>query len=151
LWPSGIFCGHLVYFMVIWYILWPIGILCGHVVYLRPIGICILWPCGLFTANWHMYFVAIRYILWTLGTFFGILFQEKSGSPASSHFQESFGSQKQVQLIHLDELRVRTRMPKSRGRAATEARKARYHLEATPPPRQGSIFTKLRFGRKLFG
>jgi hypothetical protein len=30
LWPFGIFYGHLVYFMAIWYILWPFGIFYGH-------------------------------------------------------------------------------------------------------------------------
>jgi hypothetical protein len=43
----GIFFGHLVYFVAIWYILWPIGIFCGHLVY----------------------FVTIWYILW-LGIWF---------------------------------------------------------------------------------
>jgi hypothetical protein len=28
----GIFHGHLVYFMAIWYILWPFGIFYGHLV-----------------------------------------------------------------------------------------------------------------------
>jgi hypothetical protein len=31
--PFSIFCGHLVYFMVIWYILWPFGIFYGYLVY----------------------------------------------------------------------------------------------------------------------
>jgi hypothetical protein len=29
----GIFYGHVVYFVVIWYILWPCGIFCSHLVY----------------------------------------------------------------------------------------------------------------------
>jgi hypothetical protein len=29
----GIFCGHLVYFVVIWDSLWSFGIFCGHLVY----------------------------------------------------------------------------------------------------------------------
>jgi hypothetical protein len=33
LWPFGLFCGHLVYLMVIWYMLWPLGICNGHLVY----------------------------------------------------------------------------------------------------------------------
>jgi hypothetical protein len=47
----GIFCGHLVYFVVIWYILWSFGIFCGHLVY----------------------FVVIWYILWSFGIFYGDL------------------------------------------------------------------------------
>jgi hypothetical protein len=42
---AGIFYGHLVYFVAIWYILWLFGIFCGHLVY--------------FVANW--------YILWLFG------------------------------------------------------------------------------------
>jgi hypothetical protein len=33
LWSFGIFCGHLVYFVVIWYILWSFVAFCGHLVY----------------------------------------------------------------------------------------------------------------------
>jgi hypothetical protein len=29
----GLFCGHLVFIVVIWYILWSYGIVCGHLVY----------------------------------------------------------------------------------------------------------------------
>jgi hypothetical protein len=29
----GIFFGHLIYFVDIWYILWTFGIFCGHLVY----------------------------------------------------------------------------------------------------------------------
>jgi hypothetical protein len=32
----GIFCGHLVNFLNIWYILWPSGIFFGHLVYVTP-------------------------------------------------------------------------------------------------------------------
>jgi hypothetical protein len=39
----GIFYGHLVYFMAIWYILWPFGIFYGHLVYFVAIWY-ILWP-----------------------------------------------------------------------------------------------------------
>ena len=35
---------------------------------------------------------------------------------------------------------AKLKMPKSRGRTSTETRAARYHLEATPPPRQGGLF-----------
>jgi hypothetical protein len=35
--PFGIFCGHLVYFVVIWYIFWPFGIICGYLVYFMAI------------------------------------------------------------------------------------------------------------------
>jgi hypothetical protein len=38
LWPFGIFCGHLVYFIVIWYILWPFGIFYCHLEYIFRIG-----------------------------------------------------------------------------------------------------------------
>jgi hypothetical protein len=58
LWTFGIFYGHLVYFMDIWYILWTFGIFYGHLVYLMDI-----W-----------------YILCAFGIFngrFGMLFQEK--------------------------------------------------------------------------
>jgi hypothetical protein len=49
LWPSGIFCGHLVYFVVIWYILWSSGIFCGHLVH--------MFYCQLvyFSAIWYMF------------------------------------------------------------------------------------------------
>jgi hypothetical protein len=32
----GVFCGNLVYFMVIWYILWQFGIFYGYLVYFFP-------------------------------------------------------------------------------------------------------------------
>jgi hypothetical protein len=34
----GIFCGHLVYFVIIWCILWSFGILCSHLVHLVVIS-----------------------------------------------------------------------------------------------------------------
>jgi hypothetical protein len=44
----GIFDGHLVYFMVIWYILVLFGIpVCGHLVYFMVIWY-ILWLFGIF-------------------------------------------------------------------------------------------------------
>jgi hypothetical protein len=73
----GIFCGHLVYFAVIWYtyfaliwytyfaVIWYIpilrsfGIFCGHLVY--------------FAVIWYTYFAVIRYILWSFGIFFPVL------------------------------------------------------------------------------
>jgi hypothetical protein len=45
LWPFGIFYGHLVYVMAIWYILWPFGIFYGHLV------ICFF--------IWYMYFMTV--------------------------------------------------------------------------------------------
>jgi hypothetical protein len=33
LWYFGIFCGTLVFFVVLWYILWYFGIFCGTIVY----------------------------------------------------------------------------------------------------------------------
>jgi hypothetical protein len=47
----GVFCGHMVLFTAIWYILWTFGIFCGHLVF----------------------FVDIWYILWTFGIFCGHL------------------------------------------------------------------------------
>jgi hypothetical protein len=71
--PFGLFLrGHWKYFVVIWYILWSFGIFCGHLVY----------------------FVVIWYILWSFGIFcghlvhfprVGMLYQEKSGNPASNN------------------------------------------------------------------
>jgi hypothetical protein len=49
LWSFGIFCGHLVYFVGIWYILWAFGIFCGHLVY--------------FVGIWYRYLVVIWHIL----------------------------------------------------------------------------------------
>jgi hypothetical protein len=37
--PFGLFRGHLVYFMAIWYILWPFGTFCGHFGIFFPFGI----------------------------------------------------------------------------------------------------------------
>jgi hypothetical protein len=34
LWPFVIFCGHLLYFVAICYILWPFVIFCGHLLYI---------------------------------------------------------------------------------------------------------------------
>jgi hypothetical protein len=36
----GIFCGHSVNFLAIWYILWRFGIFCGHLVYIFPVLAC---------------------------------------------------------------------------------------------------------------
>jgi hypothetical protein len=33
----GLFYGHLVYVVAIWYMLWPFGICCGHLVYVVAI------------------------------------------------------------------------------------------------------------------
>jgi hypothetical protein len=33
LWPFGLFYGHLVCFVAIWYTFWPFGICCGYLVY----------------------------------------------------------------------------------------------------------------------
>jgi hypothetical protein len=49
------FCCHLVYFVVIWYILLSFGIFCCHLVY--------------FVVIWYMYFVVIWYILLSFGIF----------------------------------------------------------------------------------
>jgi hypothetical protein len=58
--------GHLVYFVDIWYILWPFGTFCGQLVYVVAIR----------------YFYGYMY-LWYIFYRFGILYQEKSGNPAS--------------------------------------------------------------------
>jgi hypothetical protein len=63
----GIFCGYLVYFVVIWYILWLVGI---HILWL--VGIHILWLFGIFS-GYLVYFSR-----------FGVLHQEKSGNPAGN-------------------------------------------------------------------
>jgi hypothetical protein len=55
LWPFGIFCGNLVYFVVIWYM---------------------LWPFGTFMVVWYIYGRLLYY------SRFGKLHQEKSGKPA---------------------------------------------------------------------
>jgi hypothetical protein len=36
----GIFYGHSVYFMAIWYILWLFGIFYGYLVYFSPVLVC---------------------------------------------------------------------------------------------------------------
>jgi hypothetical protein len=51
----GIFYGHLVYFMVIWYILWSYGLFCGNLVHFL--------------------------VIWFIFSRLGILYQEKSGIP----------------------------------------------------------------------
>jgi hypothetical protein len=51
---AGIFYGHLVYFVAIWYILWPLGIFCSHWVYFVAIWY-ILWPFGIF--YWVIWFI----------------------------------------------------------------------------------------------
>jgi hypothetical protein len=56
--PLGIFCGHLAYFVVIWYILWSFVIFCSHL----------------------LYFVNIWYNV----SRFGMLYQEKSGNPGDT-------------------------------------------------------------------
>jgi hypothetical protein len=58
-WTFGIFCGNLVYFVAIWYILWQFGIFCGNLVYFVA-SWYILWQVGIFCGN-LVYFVVIRY------------------------------------------------------------------------------------------
>jgi hypothetical protein len=62
--PIGIFCGYLVYFVANWYILWLFGIFCGHLVYIVAIGI---------SCRQLVYFVVIWYILLPFGIFYGYL------------------------------------------------------------------------------
>jgi hypothetical protein len=62
--PIGIFCGCLVYFVANWYILWLFGIFCGHLVYIVAIGI---------SCRQLVYFVVIWYILLPYGIFYGYL------------------------------------------------------------------------------
>jgi hypothetical protein len=71
----GIFYGHLVYFMAIWYILLPFGIFYCHLVYFTAIWYIfttiwyILWPFGIFYGH-LVYFTAIWYILLPFGIFY---------------------------------------------------------------------------------
>jgi hypothetical protein len=67
----GVFYGHLVYFMAIWYILWQFGIFYGHLEHFMTIWY-ILWPIGIFY-GYLVYFLAIWYILWQFGIFYGHL------------------------------------------------------------------------------
>jgi hypothetical protein len=57
----GIFYGHLVYFIAIWYTLWPFGILYSHLVYFIDIWYT-LWPFGILYSH-LVYFIAIWYTL----------------------------------------------------------------------------------------
>jgi hypothetical protein len=63
----GIFCGDLVYFVVIWYILWWFGIFCGDLVYFVVIWYILSW-FGIFCGD-LVYFVVIWYILSWFGIF----------------------------------------------------------------------------------
>jgi hypothetical protein len=56
--------GHLVYFVVIWYILWLLGIFCGYLVYCVVIWY-IVWLFGIL-CGYLVYFVVIWYILCNL-------------------------------------------------------------------------------------
>jgi hypothetical protein len=56
-WLFGTFCGHLVHFVVIWYILWSFGTFCGHLVH--------------FVIIWYILWSFCRYIVWSFGTFCG--------------------------------------------------------------------------------
>jgi hypothetical protein len=55
----GMFYGHLVYFMAIWYILWLFGIFYGYLVYFMVILVYlmviwyILWLFGIFSPFWY--------------------------------------------------------------------------------------------------
>jgi hypothetical protein len=60
--PFVIFCGHLLYFVAICYILWSFGIFCGHLVYF--VAIYILW-----------------FFIYIFDPISGRLYQEKSGNP----------------------------------------------------------------------
>jgi hypothetical protein len=77
----GIFYGHLVYFVAIWYILWSFGIFCGHLVYFVAIWY-ILWPFGIFCGQ-LVYFFTFLYIFSRFGIFFHVLVccAKKSGNP----------------------------------------------------------------------
>jgi hypothetical protein len=66
-----IFHGHLVYFMVFWYILWLFGIFYGYLVYFIVIWY-ILWLFGIFYC-YLVHFMVIWYILWLFGIFFHVL------------------------------------------------------------------------------
>jgi hypothetical protein len=82
LWSFGLFCGYLVYFVVLCYILWSFGLFCGHLVYfvvIRYILLLFVTFCG------HLlHFVVICYILWSFVIFcpFWYSVPRKSGNPA---------------------------------------------------------------------
>jgi hypothetical protein len=65
--PFGIFYGHLVYFMAIWYILWLFGIFYGYLVYFMAIWY-ILWPFGNFVVVWYISPVLVYYTEKNLAT-----------------------------------------------------------------------------------
>jgi hypothetical protein len=73
LWPFGLCCGHLVYFVVIWYILWPFGLFYGHLVY-------IVLPFSIFCG--HLPSISYGHLLHFSP--FGMLYQKKSGNPGRS-------------------------------------------------------------------
>jgi hypothetical protein len=67
----GLFCGHLVYSVAIWYMLWLFGLFYGHLVYSVAIWY-MLWLFGLFYGH-LVYFMVIWFILWSFGLFYGHL------------------------------------------------------------------------------
>jgi hypothetical protein len=73
----GIYYGHLVYSVVIWYILWSFGIFCGHLVYSVVIWY-ILWSFGIFCGH-----LVYSVVIWYIYCPFGMLYKEKSGIPGS--------------------------------------------------------------------
>jgi hypothetical protein len=70
--PFGTFYCHLVYFTAIWYILLPFGIFYGNLVYFR-----VLWYI---LRYFGVFYGTLDYII----PVFGMLYQEKSGTPALS-------------------------------------------------------------------
>jgi hypothetical protein len=66
------------YFIVIWYILWPFGIFHGYLVYFVAIW-CISWLFDMYI--FPVFGILHGYLICIFFLFFGMLCQEKSGSP----------------------------------------------------------------------
>jgi hypothetical protein len=78
----AIFYGHLVYFLVIWYIFWSFGIFSGHLVYFLFIWY-IFCSFGIFSCNLIYFYDHLLYFMtiWYTFSHLGMLYQEKSGNP----------------------------------------------------------------------
>jgi hypothetical protein len=89
----GIFCGHLVYFMVIWNIFSHFGVFNDHLFYFTAIWYIL---CHLFylTAIWYFcgylvflwpFWCTLHMIIWNIfRVLLRLLYQEKSGNPAAA-------------------------------------------------------------------
>jgi hypothetical protein len=64
-----------------WYILWPFGLFYGHLVYFtygRLVYLMVIWYI-LPMAIWYILYM----VIWCIFPTFGMLYQEKSGSPGN--------------------------------------------------------------------